>query len=115
MNLIEVNSSIQNNLFLQETAQQLEKDFLMIGINFDIDTPVSDYKYLFSFTYHLVNALNEQNPKKVLNLLYRIDLSEEKVKEEMLKTELSFTEMLSEMIVNREIKKVLIKNYFSNS
>ena len=115
MNLIEVNSSIQNNLFLQETVQQLEKDFLMIGINFDIDTPVSDYKYLFSFTYHLVNALNEQNPKKVLNLLYRIDLSEEKVKEEMLKTELSFTEMLSEMIVNREIKKVLIKNYFSNS
>ena len=115
MNLIEVNNSIQNNLFLQETAQQLEKDFLMIGINFDIDTPVSDYKYLFSFTYHLINALNEQNPKKVLNLLYRIDLSEEKVKEEMLKTELSFTEMLSEMIVNREIKKVLIKNYFSNS
>ena len=115
MNLLEVNNSIQNNLFLQETAQQLEKDFLMIGINFDIDTPVSDYKYLFSFTYHLVNALNEQNPKKVLNLLYRIDLSEEKVKEEMLKTELSFTEMISEMIVNREIKKVLIKNYFSNS
>jgi len=115
MNLLEVNNSIQNNLFLQETAQQLEKDFLMIGINFDIDTPVSDYKYLFSFTYHLINALNEQNPKKVLNLLYRIDLSEEKVKEEMLKTELSFTEMLSEMIVNREIKKVLIKNYFSNS
>jgi len=115
MNLLEENNSIQNNLFLQETAQQLEKDFLMIGINFDIDTPVSDYKYLFSFTYHLINALNEQNPKKVLNLLYRIDLSEEKVKEEMLKTELSFTEMLSEMIVNREIKKVLIKNYFSNS
>jgi len=115
MNLLEENNSIQNNLFLQETAQQLEKDFLMIGINFDIDTPVSDYKYLFSFTYHLVNALNEQNPKKVLNLLYRIDLSEEKVKEEMLKTELSFTEMISEMIVNREIKKVLIKNYFSNS
>ena len=115
MNLLEENNSIQNNLFLQETAQQLEKDFLMIGINFDIDTPVSDYKYLFSFTYHLINALNEQNPKKVLNLLYRIDLSEVKVKEEMLKTELSFTEMLSEMIVNREIKKVLIKNYFSNS
>ena len=115
MNLLKVNNSIQNNLFLQETAQQLEKDFLMIGINFDIDTPVSDYRYLFSFTYHLVNTLNEQNPKKVLNLLYRIDLSEEKVKEEMLKTELSFTEMLSEMIVKREIKKVLIKNYFSNS
>ena len=113
MNLTEVNKSIQNNLFLQETAQQLEKDFLMIGINFDIDTPVSDYKYLFSFTYHLVNALNEQNPQKVLNLLYRIDLAEEKVQEEMQKTQLSFTEMLSEMIVKREIYKVILRKKYS--
>ncbi len=29
MKLTEVNKSIQNNLFLQETSQQLEKDFLM--------------------------------------------------------------------------------------
>ena len=113
MNLSEVNKSIQNNLFLQETAQQLEKDFLMIGINFDIDTPVSDYKYLFSFTYHLVNALNEQNPQKVLNLLYRIDLAEKKVQEEMQKTQLSFTEMLSEMIVKREIYKVILRKKYS--
>ena len=113
MNLTEVNKSIQNNLFLQETAQQLEKDFLMIGINFDIDTPVSDYKYLFSFTYHLVNALNEQNPQKVLNLIYRIDLAEKKVQEEMQKTQLSFTEMLSEMIVKREIYKVILRKKYS--
>ena len=113
MNLSEVNKSIQNNLFLQETAQQLEKDFLMIGINFDIDTPVSDYKHLFSFTYHLVNALNEQNPQKVLNLLYRIDLAEKKVQEEMQKTQLSFTEMLSEMIVKREIYKVILRKKYS--
>ena len=113
MNLIEVNNSIQNNLFLQETTQQLEKDFLMIGINFDIDTPVSDYKYLFSFTYHLVNALNEQNPQKVLNLLYRIDLAEEKVQEEMQKTQLSFTEMISGMIVKREIYKVILRKKYS--
>jgi hypothetical protein len=113
MNLTEVNKSIQNNLFLQETAQQLEKDFLMIGINFDIDTPVSDYKHLFSFTYHLVNALNEQNPQKVLNLIYRIDLAEKKVQEEMQKTQLSFTEMLSEMIVKREIYKVILRKKYS--
>jgi hypothetical protein len=113
MNLTEVNKSIQNNLFLQETAQQLEKDFLMIGINFDIDTPVSDYKHLFSFTYHLVNALNEQNPQKVLILIYRIDLAEKKVQEEMQKTQLSFTEMLSEMIVKREIYKVILRKKYS--
>ena len=98
--------------YVGNSMTDLDKKF---GIQRVIDTPVSDYKYLFSFTYHLVNALNEQNPQKVLNLIYRIDLAEEKVQEEMQKTQLSFTEMLSEMIVKRELKKVLIKSYFTNS
>jgi len=115
MELSELNRSIQSNNLLKETVDQLEKDFLMIGVNFDIEKPVSDYKDLFSFTFHLIDALNQQIPQRVLNLLYRIDLSEEIVKSEMLITQLSFTEMLSEMIVKRELKKVIIKNYYSKS
>ena len=114
MDLVSVDSSIQNQDFLKETTLQLEKDFLMVGVNFDIEKPVESYKYLFSFTFNLINSLNERDPKRLLNLLYRIDLDEEKVKVEMNKTELSFTEMLSEMIVKRALKKVITKNYYAN-
>ena len=62
----------------------------------------------------MIESLNNQDPKKILNLLYRIDLSEEKVREEMQNTTLSFSEILSEMIVKRELQKVIINNYYSN-
>ncbi len=113
MYLSEVNNSIQNNNFLNETVSQLKKDFLMVGVNFDIEKPASSFNKLFIFTYNLINALNEREPKRLLNLLYRVDLSEEQVKEEMQSSELSFIELLSEMIVKRELYKVIIRKKIS--
>lgn len=107
MDLVAINIQIKTNNYLRETVEQLEKDFLMCGINFDIAKPVSDYKGLFISTY------NEKTPKKLINLLYKIDLPEEKVRDEMQKTELSFTEMLSELIVKQEIYKVILRKRFS--
>ena len=114
MDLATVNAKIKANHFLAQTTTQLEKDFLTVGINFDIEKPVKDYKQLFFFTTNLVNALNEQDPKRIINLLYRIDLSEEKVQNEMKNTKLTFSELLAELIVKRELQKVIIKNYYSN-
>tara|TARA_B100000809_G_scaffold42702_1_gene37078 strand:+ start:343 stop:684 length:342 start_codon:yes stop_codon:yes gene_type:complete len=113
MDLVSVQSKIKANQYLSETVVQLEKDFLMIGVNFDIQKPVADYKTLFSFTYNLVNSLNEKEPKQILNLLYRIDLSEEMVQKQMQETALSFTEMLSELIVKKELYKVVLREKFS--
>jgi len=115
MEIQKIDSYLKSGDFLEETVNQLVKDFLMVGVNFDIEKQVKNYKYLFDFTFHLINTLNERNPKTILTLLYRIDLPEEKVKEEMKKTKLSFTEMLSEMIVKRELQKIIIKDYYSNT
>jgi len=113
MYLEKVNDSIEENSFLNETVEQLEKDFLMVGVNFDVPKPVLSYSSLFNFTLHLVDSLNEKDSQKILNLLYRIDLSEEIVKDEMQQTDLSFTKMISEMIVKRELYKVIIRKKFS--
>ena len=113
MYLEKVNDSIEKNSFLNETVEQLEKDFLMVGVNFDVPKPVFNYSSLFNFTLHLIDALNEKDSQKILNLLYRIDLSEEFVQVQMKETEYSFTEMLSELIVKRELYKVILrKNRF---
>ena len=113
MDLVSVQSKIKANQYLSETVVQLEKDFLMIGVNFDIQKPVTDYKALFTFTNNLVNSLNNQDPKRILNLLYRIDLSEEIVQKQMKETDLTFTEMLSELIVKREIYKIIVRKNIS--
>ena len=113
MYLEEVNDSIEENSFLNETVEQLEKDFLMIGVNFDVPKPILNYSSLFNFTFNLVDALNEKDSQKILNLLYRIDLSEEIVKNEMEQTDFNFSKMLSEMIVKRELYKVIIRKKIS--
>ena len=113
MDLVSVQSQIKANQYLSETVVQLEKDFAMTGIDFDINKPVSSYKSLFDFTFKLITTINQQEPKNILNLLYRIDLSEEFVQVQMKETEYSFTEMLSELIVKRELYKVILrKNRF---
>ena len=113
MYLDKVNHSIEENTFLNETVEQLAKDFAMTGLDFNINNPVSSYKSLFDFTFKLITDINQKYPKKILNLLYRIDLSEEFVQEQMKETEYSFTEMLSELIVKRELYKVVLrKNRF---
>ena len=114
MDLIVVDDKIQTNKLLNETATQLEKDFLTLGIDFNITKPVKNYTQLFSFTADLVNSLNEQDPKRIINLLYRIYLSEEKAQAEMEISTLTFSELLAELIVKRELQKVIVENYYSN-
>ena len=85
-----------------------------VGVNFDIQKSVQHYKKLFSFASTLVITLNEQDPKRILNLLYRIDLSEEKVQSEMKISTLAFSELLAELILKRDLQKLIMKNYYSN-
>ena len=114
MDLIKIKDTIKANKFLIATALQLEKDFLYIGVNLDIQKPIHDYQQLFSLASNIVNRLNEQDPRVIFNLLYHIDLPEEKVQSEMKISTLTFSELLAELIVKRELQKVIMKNYYSN-
>lgn len=113
MELTNINAQLKTNQYLQETVAQVEKDFFMIGINFDIEKPAPDYKSLFAYTKKLIDTFHEHNPKLLYNLLYRIDLSEEMVQERMKTSILSFTEMLAELIVKRELYKVVLRKNIS--
>lgn len=113
MELTNINAQLKANQYLQETLAQVEKDFLMIGINFDIEKPAPDYKSLFAYTKKIIDTIHEQNPKLLYNLLYRIDLSEEMVQEKMKTSTLSFTEMLAELIMERELYKVVLRKNIS--
>ena len=55
----------------------------------------------------------EKDFTKILNFLYRIDLFEESERLEIQNISLSFTDILSNMIVKRELKKLILKNYYT--
>ena len=58
MEIQKIDSYLKSGDFLEETVNQLVKDFLMVGVNFDIEKQVKNYKYLFDFTFNLINKLN---------------------------------------------------------
>jgi len=68
----------------------------------------------YFFESILVNILNEQDTKRILNLLYRIYFPEEKVQSEMKISSLTFAKLLAELIAKRKLQKMIMKNYYSN-
>lgn len=99
---------------IEATAEQINKDF-MIGdeaVEFS-GNPDSAYTELQTQIADIVFRLLQQNAQNLVNILYRIDLKESQIKEAF-ETELEegTPGLLAHFIIERELKKVLIRNYF---
>ena len=101
---------------IRQTVQQVVKDFSMFGmeIEFTGNTEMA-YNELFMQLSQHIDILLEQNSGKLAALLYQVDLSEQKVLDSL--TELpgyTHAQVISELVIHRELKKVLLRNYFKN-
>ena len=99
---------------LRQVAAQIEKDFYQFGFEVKFSgEPADAYNELFAQINEHVAYMLSQDYHRLVLLLYQIDLSEK----EIIKNELKYPnvdkhQLLSEMIIQRELKKVLIRNYF---
>jgi len=110
----ELERSKREEKFVLLTAQQVKKDFAMFGMHVDFSGNVNfAYNELFDqLKVHIDDLLNT-NYEKLKSLLYQIDLSEK----EITKTDSeihfsSISELITHKILERELKKVLIRTYF---
>lgn len=110
----ELDRSKREEKFVLLTAQQVKKDFAMFGMQVDFSGNVTfAYQELFEqLNVHIENLLNT-NYEKLKSLLYQIDLGEK----ELAKTDpdlqfSSISELITHKILERELKKVLIRTYF---
>jgi len=96
------------------TIAQIQKDFGMFGI--DVDFPVDMemvYHDLFrELDYHISDLLS-RNVQKVSALLYQIDLNEKAILAAWeAHPEFTHAQVITELIIYRELKKVLFRNYY---
>jgi len=102
---------------LRQVAAQIEKDFCQFGFEVKFSgEPADAYNELFVQINEHVAFMLSQDYHRLVLLLYQIDLSEK----EIIKNELKYPnvdkhQLLSEMIIQRELKKVLIRNYFKEN
>jgi hypothetical protein len=98
------------------TINQIKKDFGMFGL--DVDFPIDMdmvYHDLFRELDYHISGLLTGNVQKLSALLYQIDLNEKTI----LKAwedhpEFTHAQVIAELVIYRELKKVLFRNYYKH-
>lgn len=121
MDIPDLNSSAikkyrNDKVIIEATARQIKKDFSLFGleINYHENQEFTWNELLIELEKQIRHLL-EINSAKILSLLYQIDIPENKILQrvEDEKNRL-MSEVVSEMIMEREIKKILTRMYFKN-
>ncbi len=101
------------NLF-QLFIAQLIKDFSSANFDSDFITQLKpDVQEIQFAIIDQLEKVEKISKTKLRNLLYRIDISEKQIlKLSKNKTENSFNEILSELIIKRVLQKVIFKEYY---
>jgi hypothetical protein len=98
--------------FFMAVKEQLEKDFTFFNEEIEV-TDISSEE-IVSFLSKTLERLMAENPDTLKNILYRIDLSEVKTKQEIsLSDAKNHYELLARQIIEREAKKVYFKWVYS--
>lgn len=101
---------------LQATVAQLEKDFSQNGLDIKLSTPAEQtLAQLSKQLQEVFEWLLEHNEQRLMQLLYRIDLGEEKLQQAMRNNhENSLAALLSMMVLKREAQKVIIRYHYKS-
>lgn len=101
---------------LKLVAQQIEKDFAEANIQIEItETPEKAFSEILKQISQQLYWLLNHNNTKLYQLLYRIDLSEQKLKKIMVEDLRDTSHVIAEQILLREFQKVLFRLQYSNN
>lgn len=98
------------NSLVEETVRQIEKDFSMAGVVIDY-LPEFDGKMekLLDWLDRKILALIEDDHELLMSFLYRVDLSEKKLKETLVSSSVDSSELIAKQVIKREFQKVLLR------
>lgn len=102
---------------VRKTALQIIKDFASFGfsIEFPEDLRMA-YDDLFDQLSPVIEEMINTNITKLYSLLYCIDLNEAGVKKGVAEMKnLPLNDVITHLILERELKKVLTREYFSSN
>ncbi|WP_010665535.1 hypothetical protein [Marinilabilia salmonicolor] len=113
----ELRKAVKREDLIRETAGQIIKDFAEFSLEIVFSGNVHDfYGELFGQMRQHVEVLMGESGEKFFNLLYRIDVAPEEISSYQREfPERALPEVLTELIIHRELKKILIREYFRNS
>ena len=102
---------------IRQTAEQIIKDFAQFDLEIQFSGDVQDfYQVLFGQMQQHVESLLASSGEKFFNLLYRIDVDSRDIdRYQKQMPEIPLSNVVTELIIHRELKKVMIREYFRQS
>ncbi|MFL5765858.1 MAG: hypothetical protein ACJ77K_18075 [Bacteroidia bacterium] len=116
MNLTDISQYFNKLGLIQQTADQIKKDFEMFGLEIKFSGNTYEaYEELFDQILPHIDRLISSNRSKFMGILYRIDLSDEQIKKAVASNASeSFPEIITDLIIRRELQKVVIRNHYKS-
>ena len=99
---------------VQETAEQIMKDFGMFGveITFSGDTSQAYYE-LHNQLVEQISILIDRNYELLLSVLYQVDITDREIaKATQELPHYNQVEIIAHQVIVRDLKKVLLRRYF---
>ena len=115
MNLTDISQYFNRLDLVKATAAQIIKDFDMFGLEIKFSgNAYNAYEELFEQIEPHIKKLIDSNHSKFMGILYRIDVSDEQVKKAINdNSSEAFSEIVTDLIIKRELQKVVIRNHYS--
>lgn len=94
---------------------QVERDFELSGAKEAVPKlDTNDLSYIYKEVFKSVCHLEKKDSTSLMNLLYRIDISESQIKKmNQAEPKKSLEEILTIAIIKRILQKVIYKHYYS--
>lgn len=104
-----------NEEIIRKTAEQIIKDFALFGMAIEFPSDMNYAYYdLFDQLHNHIEHMWETDNNILVSLLYRIDLSEKAIwQKKDVYPDVPVTKIITELTIERELKKVLTREYFS--
>lgn len=105
----------KNEELVRKTAEQIQKDFLIIGEEITYSgNYITAYTELFSQLSSIVDYYVNKKFEQFLLLMYRIDINENVIKTLLNDNTKNIVEEATHLIIEREFKKVIIRKFYAN-
>ena len=117
LNITDISQYFNRLDLIKDTANQIIKDFEMFGMEIKFSgNAYNAYEELFEQIQPHIEKLINTNQSKFMGIIYRIDISNSQIKKTLTENNSEpFADVITDLIIKRELQKVVIRQHYKNS